>query len=368
MTTDQMILASGNRIISDDGMVAWLLLRHSGLAFQHRIDKQSRKEMATLFIEQEAIINSVGIAEFVGELVPSIWPEDNRARANARSLAAEAFGGLHDFKTYLPMAITEQFTPASKLLRRTARDFAQIAERWRMFLNQNQQTGPFLFGEFSAVDAFQAPIAARCVTYGLDVDGVCESYIDAIMSYPAVAEWQALAAENEIGSQSYAGASLAELTIHSPTTIYQTSFETADHKPEDAPPSKVEAAPQKPVVATTPANAEIPPVQTITPAEPILEPAPPIPIHDDDENIPFKVDVDRREPAVEPEPAPALVRPQTPNRLFPRSGKKLFQPNYRQASADKGASADKSAGETTLERPARAAGIKPIGGEIRRRR
>ena len=57
--------------------------------------------------------------------------------------------------------------------------------------------GPWLAGfDFSAVDAFFAPVAFRIRTYGLDV-GAGQAWVDHMLAHPAMREWerQALAEE-----------------------------------------------------------------------------------------------------------------------------------------------------------------------------
>lgn len=51
--------------------------------------------------------------------------------------------------------------------------------------------GPYLAGtEFTALDAFYAPVAYRIRTYGLDV-GTGQSWVDHILAHPAMQQWEA---------------------------------------------------------------------------------------------------------------------------------------------------------------------------------
>lgn len=57
--------------------------------------------------------------------------------------------------------------------------------------------GPYLAGsEFSAVDAFFAPVAYRVRTYGLDV-GKGQAWVDHIIAHPAMQEWETAALKEE---------------------------------------------------------------------------------------------------------------------------------------------------------------------------
>ena len=53
--------------------------------------------------------------------------------------------------------------------------------------------GPWLAGpDFTAVDAFFAPVAFRIRTYGLDV-GKGQAWVDHVLSHPAMRDWEAQA-------------------------------------------------------------------------------------------------------------------------------------------------------------------------------
>jgi glutathione S-transferase len=68
-------------------------------------------------------------------------------------------------------------------------NIARIRELWEDGLARFG--GPYLAGgEFSAVDAFFAPVAYRVRTYGLDV-GVGQAWVDHIIAHPAMAQWEA---------------------------------------------------------------------------------------------------------------------------------------------------------------------------------
>jgi glutathione S-transferase len=65
---------------------------------------------------------------------------------------------------------------------------ARIRELWEEGLTRFG--GPFLAGsEFSAADAFFAPVAWRVRTYGLDV-GKAQAWVDHIIAHPAMQSWE----------------------------------------------------------------------------------------------------------------------------------------------------------------------------------
>ena len=49
--------------------------------------------------------------------------------------------------------------------------------------------GPFLFGDFCAVDAFYAPVCTRIVTYALPVSSTTRDYLQRVVAAPGVAAW-----------------------------------------------------------------------------------------------------------------------------------------------------------------------------------
>ena len=50
-----------------------------------------------------------------------------------------------------------------------------------------------LFGSFSAVDAFFAPVCSRLLTYGLPISQTARAYVDRVAGLAAFAEWKAAA-------------------------------------------------------------------------------------------------------------------------------------------------------------------------------
>ena len=365
MKSNALTLLTGDRMTADAGMSAWLLMRLSGLDFLHRIVELERRDRPVLLVEDAEIATSLGIASFLGEIELSLWPKDNRMRAQAQSLAAEAFGGLPDFKRYLPMAITEQFMPAGRLLRSTARDLNHMTALWDHA--QATNAGPFLFGDFSAVDAMFAPMAARCVTYGLELQTAHGNYVDAVMSYPLVAEWQALALdENQLAEQVFSGRSLP--APQNARVLVQPAISAAslpEPAPEPAPEPELApepaAAPVQQPAAPPAAKVAAEPPEAETEDELVLGEEALVPVREPDVP-PFKVDVENEEEPVLIQPSPGA------NRLFPRAGKRLFQPNYRPARTDLATADADDRRAKADDKLSRSAAIKPIGGEIRRRR
>ena len=71
-------------------------------------------------------------------------------------------------------------------------DVRRIERIWHGSLARSG--GPFLFGEFSAVDAFFAPVVARFDAYVLSENSVTLQYMETVKAHPAWRAWAADAA------------------------------------------------------------------------------------------------------------------------------------------------------------------------------
>jgi glutathione S-transferase len=52
--------------------------------------------------------------------------------------------------------------------------------------------GPWLFGAYTAADAFYAPVAMRIAGYGLPVSEHARAYVEAHLDHPPLRRWRAL--------------------------------------------------------------------------------------------------------------------------------------------------------------------------------
>ena len=67
------------------------------------------------------------------------------------------------------------------------RNVARIEALWADALAGSG--GPFLFGAFSAADAFFAPVCMRLKTYALPISATSQAYVDRVGAAPGVARW-----------------------------------------------------------------------------------------------------------------------------------------------------------------------------------
>jgi glutathione S-transferase len=133
---------------------------------------------------------TLAIIEYVAEKHPeaNLWPEEQEYRAIARSMAAEVHAGFQALRQHCPMNLRRR--AARRLTPAVEADVMRLANYWRRFRMEAADKGPFLFGEFGAVDAMFAPLATRIRSYEIPVDRVTSEYVDAIHNLPAFQKWQ----------------------------------------------------------------------------------------------------------------------------------------------------------------------------------
>ena len=201
--TVSLTLVIANKNYSSWSMRPWTLLRARNIPFQERlikfesqdwkdsIGKLSPSGLVPVLWEGEpgkgfATWDTLAIAERLHELFPQqgIWPADSRLRARARAAAAEMHSGFRSLRGAMPMNIRSRY-PGKGMNDGVAKDIARISALWAA------ARGPYLFGEFSAADAFYAPVATRFVTYGVELKGAAKAYQQALLASPAVNAWSA---------------------------------------------------------------------------------------------------------------------------------------------------------------------------------
>lgn len=194
----------GNKNYSSWSLRPWLLMKHFGVPFaEHLVSVAGRdynpalKPLAgnarvpSLHEDGFQVWESIAIAEFLAERYPEMWPADPKARARARSIAAEMHAGFTHLRTAMPMnlKLKLQGKPATPEVQR---DIDRVVEIWEeartRFATGN---GPYLFGEFSVADAMYAPVVWRFHVYNVALPPVAAAYRDAMLAHPAMGEWYA---------------------------------------------------------------------------------------------------------------------------------------------------------------------------------
>ncbi len=134
--------------------------------------------------------DTVAILERLHELFPeaSVWPTDPLARARARSLVADFHAGYPHLRGALPMNIRSSH-PGKGMSPEVAGEIGKLCAGWHDTRARFGAGGPFLFGDFCAVDAYFTPVASRFVTYAVALDEDVRNYRDALLGTRAMRAW-----------------------------------------------------------------------------------------------------------------------------------------------------------------------------------
>jgi glutathione S-transferase len=227
-----------NKNYSSWSMRPWVLLKQAGIPFEEvkvrfdpfdlpDADSQFKQRLAqvtpagrvpVLVDDGFAVWDSLAIVEYLHEKYPdrNVWPADAKARARARTVCAEMHAGFSSLRSHCPMNIEASLPQIGALTWRdqpgVRKDVQRIIAMWTELLEQygalsgagpsqgaNTPSGGrsakpavaanFLFGEFSAADAYFAPVCFRIKNYGLPVPGHITDYIRRVCALSGVKAW-----------------------------------------------------------------------------------------------------------------------------------------------------------------------------------
>ena len=195
-----------NKNYSSWSLRPWVLLKELGIPFEERLTPfqfgtssswtsfrsfSPTGKVPCLHDGDTVVWDSLSIAEYVAEHHDTVWPADARARAWARSAAAEMHAGFQELRSQCPMncGIRLQLRVMSPALEQ---DIARLQELWGEGLQRFG--GPYLAGAaFSAVDAFYAPVVFRIQSYELALGDVAHAYVQRMLALPSMRAWYAAA-------------------------------------------------------------------------------------------------------------------------------------------------------------------------------
>ena len=206
-----MQLVIGNKNYSSWSMRPWVLMKQLGLHFEEvkvRFDfgpgshfhravslHSPAGKVPVLLDDSFAVWYSLAIIEYLSEKFPGrgIWPEDIQTRARARCLASEIHAGFGALRNHCPMNIEANLSAVGARLwaeqAALRADVERIEVMWLEALAASG--GPFLYGEFGAVDAMYAPVCMRLRGYALPMSPHVKSYVARVVAAPGVAAWVA---------------------------------------------------------------------------------------------------------------------------------------------------------------------------------
>jgi len=202
-----LTLVIGNKNYSSWSMRPWIALRGAGIEFRERmlkfdsqdwrdhIGRLSPSGMVPVLWEGEpgagfATWETLAIIERAHELFPAaaVWPSEAQARARARSICSEMHAGFRALRGAMPVNIRSRY-PGKGMNPEVAKDVERIASLWSVTRKDFARGGPYLFGAFSAADAYYAPVATRLATYEVELSGAAKEYQQALLAAPAVKAW-----------------------------------------------------------------------------------------------------------------------------------------------------------------------------------
>ncbi len=202
-----LTLVIGNKNYSSWSLRPWALMTELGIPFSERmlkfdsedweanIDALSPARLVPVLWEGEpaegfATFDTVAIVERLNDLHPDrgVWPADDRARARARSLVANFHSGYAALRSAMPMNIRSHH-PGKGHEPDVLADIERLAALWRDTRGEFGTWSPYLFGSFSAADAYFLPVASRFATYDPPLDSETEEYCRALLDTKAMREW-----------------------------------------------------------------------------------------------------------------------------------------------------------------------------------
>ncbi|MEA1013215.1 glutathione S-transferase family protein [Sphingomonas sp. LY54] len=199
-------LIIGNKAYSSWSLRGWLAVKQSGLPFEEITvpmfdedwDKRTQGaefapsggKVPILWDDKTFVWDSLAIVEWLAEKTDRAryWPEDDAARGMARSMAAEMHSSYPNLRRECGMNVRKQFPPGP-ISEEVRQEIIRILELWAEARARHGSGGPYLFGDFGAVDIMFAPVVTRFATYSIPLPRFAAAYAEAIMHHPWMQEW-----------------------------------------------------------------------------------------------------------------------------------------------------------------------------------
>jgi glutathione S-transferase len=200
------ILAIGARSYSSWSLRPWLVFEHLGLPVETRMIHHftpgffdeladfapARTVPAIRWPDGTVACESLAIIEEIATRHPdaAVWPKNPADRALARTLAAEMHAGFTALRNHCPHNLRSAyrgFVPPPEVLA----DLKRLEDLWALARSRRSTQGPWLFGTWSAADAFYAPVAMRIAGYDLPVGPETQAYVTHQLADPALRRWRA---------------------------------------------------------------------------------------------------------------------------------------------------------------------------------
>ncbi|MDJ0920693.1 MAG: glutathione S-transferase [Henriciella sp.] len=197
----------GNLNYSSWSIRAALVARASGLEIEETVlpigeqstydllDEVTGQHRVPVLVTDDLVIHdSLAITEWISEQVApgKVWPTDPTKRARARSLCAEMHASFFDLRSWMGVDIRSR-KPTPDMTPGLRSDIERINQIWTTTRDSFGAGGAFLFGGWSAADAFFMPVATRFRTYGVALHGVSAEYAASVLQHPLTQQIEAQA-------------------------------------------------------------------------------------------------------------------------------------------------------------------------------
>jgi glutathione S-transferase len=198
-----LTLVIGNKNYSSWSMRPWVLMKQLGIPFDEvrlrfnspewnaHIERWSPSRLVpVLWRGDQSVWDTLAIMETLNEWYPdkAVWPRDDKARALARSAAAEMHSGFRDLRSRMPMNVRGSH-PGKGMSPEVQANIDRIEHLWSEARSRFGAGGPFLFGAFSAADAMYAPVVMRFKTYAPKLSSECSRYCEAMLAAAGMRAW-----------------------------------------------------------------------------------------------------------------------------------------------------------------------------------
>lgn len=189
-----------NKNYSSWSLRPWVLLRALDIPFSeviHPFSDQGNRDNFRKFsptakvpclVDGEQIVwDSLAITEYLAETHPLVWPRETAGRTWARCASAEMHSGFSALRDECSMTCGQRIK-LDNVSNALAQDMARIDELWCEGLGLFG--GSFLAGpQFTAVDAFFAPVVFRIESYDLPLSPQAQVYQRHMVALPAMRDW-----------------------------------------------------------------------------------------------------------------------------------------------------------------------------------
>jgi len=215
------LLIIGNKNYSSWSLRAWLLLKAFDVDFNEQLIELFHSSASSILDEHAptgkvpvlvygendekvTVWDTLAIAMHINDYFTDIdvWTGLSKSEtksptsirinsAYCQSIVAEMHSGLTGIRNEMPMNIraTAKIQPSNACLT----DIARIEEIFADCL-KNRSKDSYLFGQFTAADAFFAPVVLRLQTYAdasnITLQPLTKQYCQAILNHPHIQAWQ----------------------------------------------------------------------------------------------------------------------------------------------------------------------------------